>query len=547
MLTFALFIMLTAVALPSVYATPALLTRVTVLTLFSAATLAANAYSWEGLGSGLGLYSGLIDLNGLSISAQVFLLVIGGVALIQWAPSNYSSVANAPNLYESIVKPVKFNESPYNTPRISTYPVFALISTMGGCLLVGSGDMVTLYLALELQSFAVYVLAALYRDSESATHSGLLYFLLGGLSSCLILFGFAVIYNQTGITNIESLVTLLNVTTSETITINWAIALGLIGIMTGILFKVTAAPFHNWGPDVYDGVPTVVTTWIAVIPKISVLTLLYTLSSGFMNVLPILVNSITYDVWTLVLIMSSTLSLIVGAIVGLAQRRIKRLFAYSTVSHIGFMLLAISINSPEATSAFIFYLVQYTLTAILSFSLLGAISYSTPRYGEMSHDVSLINQLSGLRSTNLPMAISLIIILFSLAGVPPLLGFFGKLEVLYSAMSSGYYFISLIAVLSSVISASYYLNVIRVSWFDSNESNNIIKTNFFAYPYKESVTEPGVSLYGYDYTHQSLGITAVQSYIIALLTLILGLYMVSPNLLLDSARLLALSLFNVLL
>ena len=498
MLTLALFILLTAVALPSVYATPALLTRVTVLTFLSAAALAANAYSWEGVGSGLGLYSGLIDLTGLSLAAQVFLLFVGAIALVQWAPHAHLS--------------------PMATPRISTYPLFALLSSMGGCFLVASGDMVTLYLALELQSFAVYVLAALYRDSESATHSGLLYFLLGGLSSCLILLGFAVVYNQTGITNLESLVTLLNVSESSSMSINWALALGFTAIMTGLLFKVTAAPFHNWGPDVYDGVPTIVTTWIAVLPKISLLTLLYTLSSGLISAMLVNIDTATYDVWALLLLMSSTLSLVVGAVVGLAQRRIKRLLAYSTISHVGFMLLAISVNSPEATSAFVFYLVQYTLTAILSFSLLGAISHSsslTPLPGDslnITHDVSLISQLAGLRVRNIALAFSLLVLLFSLAGVPPLLGFFGKLEVLYSA-----------------ISASYYLNVIRVSWFETSGSAN---TETLPFDYFSSSDKPS-------------DITAVQSYTISLLTAILVFYMASPSLLLDSARLLALSLFSV--
>lgn len=529
MLTIALFILLTAVALPSVFATPALLTRVTVLTFLSAAALAANAYSWQEIGSGLGLYSGLIDLTGLSLAAQVFLLSVGAIALVQWAPHAHPAAPKG--------------RQPMATPRIATYPLFALLSSMGGCLLVASGDMVTLYLALELQSFAVYVLSALYRDSESATHSGLLYFLLGGLSSCLILLGFAVIYNQTGITNLESLVTLLSVSGPNSMNINWALTLGFTAIMTGLLFKVTAAPFHNWGPDVYDGVPTIVTTWIAVLPKISLLTLLYTLSSGLISAMIIVIDTASYDLWALLLLMSSTLSLVIGAVVGLAQRRIKRLLAYSTVSHVGFMLLAISVNSPEATSAFVFYLVQYTLTATLSFSLLGAISHSTsltPGINE-TQDISLISQLAGLRVRNLALAFSLLVLLFSLAGVPPLLGFFGKLEVLYSAISGGYYFVSLVAILSSVISASYYLNVIRVAWFDASEPANLQTENFAKqsnyYSYKDWAVNQN--------SEEPVVITAVQSYTISLITGILIFYMASPSLLLDSARLLALSLFSV--
>ena len=205
------------------------------------------------------------------------------------------------------------------------------------------------------------------------------------------------------------------------------------------------------------------------------------------------------------------------------------------------MLLAMSVNSPEATSAFVFYLVQYTLTAILSFSLLGAISHSSSRGGDVTHDVTLISQLAGLRVRNLPLAFSLLVLLFSLAGVPPLLGFFGKLEVLYSAISGGYYFVSLVAILSSVISASYYLNVIRVAWFDPSApvSPQTFPHDHFAnsrWDYYWAVMRN---------SEKPVDITAVQSYTISLLTAILVFYMASPSLLLDSARLLALSLFSV--
>ena len=536
MLTFGLFIVLTAVALPSVSATPAHLTRVTVLIFLSSAALSANAYNWEGLGSGLGLSSGLIDLTGQSLFGQMPSLIVGSLALVQWAPF----ITSYPGAF----------------PLITTYPLFALLSAIGGCLLLASGDLVTFYLALELQSFAVYVLAALYRDNESATHSGLMYFLLGGLSSCLILLGFAVIYNQTGITNIESLVMFISVMNTDNLVINYSLALGFTSVISGLMFKVTAAPFHNWGPDVYDGVPTIVTTWIAVVPKISLLMLFFTLSNGFINTLVIINDTTSYDVWSILLQISSILSLIIGSIVGLAQQRIKRLLAYSTISHVGFMLLAISINTPEASSGFIFYLIQYTLTAILSFSLISAINYDITILSRQPKDISLISELKGLQERNMPIAISLLVVLFSLAGVPPLIGFYGKLEVLSSAISGHYYFISIIAVLSSIISAAYYLNVIRVSWFNNSSKNlpfipfsngSLIEYfyhNIFISKLSNTYTTTElISIRNNDIVGSR--ITNVQSYVISLLTLILGLYIISPTLLINTTHLLVLSIYSI--
>ncbi|WP_460854195.1 proton-conducting transporter transmembrane domain-containing protein, partial [Nocardioides montaniterrae] len=190
-------------------------------------------------------------------------------------------------------------------PTITTYPIIILFTTCGASFLVSSADLVSVYLSIELQSFAVYILATLYRDSDSATAAGLKYFLLGGLSSALILLGSALIYGYTGLTNLENIYTLLSV--SETNEMNLC-AIGLFIFVIGFLFKISAAPFHNWAPDVYDGVPTIVTTWLTIMPKLSILILLLEVQAGVGQ---------SFTVWTNLLLVSSLLSLVIGTVVGL--------------------------------------------------------------------------------------------------------------------------------------------------------------------------------------------------------------------------------------
>ena len=503
MIVIGLFILLTAVALPSIHATSALLTRTTSLILISAAFLVANVYSWTGLGTGLSLYGGLINVTGVAITSQVMLLVVGALALTPWAPQGTQGMTSL--------------------PRVGTYPLFALITTIGGCMLVSSGDVITFYLSLELQSFSVYVLAALYRDSESATHAGLLYFLLGGLSSSLILLGFALVYSQTGITSIDGLMILLGV---ESDTISWGTLLGFMSVLTGLLFKITAAPFHHWGPDVYDGVPTIVTTWLAVLPKISLIMFLLTLSNGLNGALQVFTGTgSSYDVWTTLLQVSCVLSLVIGTVVGLAQSRIKRLLAYSTVSHMGFMLAAMSLSTSEGTAATILYLVQYTLTALLSFSAVLALGYNRQVKRE-SLDLIDISELVGSFKKNPAVSTCLATSLFSMAGVPPLLGFYGKQAVLSASLNGGLVFISIVAVVTSVISASYYLYLVRVSHFDTEEKN---------------ITE---------FTHTvnqntSGQVTSLHSYGLSVMTLMTIGFMACPDLLLDTCRLMAITLTTV--
>jgi len=269
----------------------------------------------------------------------------------------------------------------------------------------------------------------------------------------------------------------------------------LLILSVGFLFKVSAAPFHFWSPDVYDAIPTIVTTFVAIVAKISIfiffLELVHSTSNSLFNF---------QFSWTYSLLVSSLLSLIIGTVVGLTQFRIKRLFAYSTISHVGFILLALSINSIESIQAFIFYLMQYSISNLNAFIILISIGFSlyffindSDEFKELADKnnspIQLISQMKGYFYINPVLSLSLAVTIFSFVGIPPLIGFFAKQMVLSAALDSGYVFLALFAILTSVISAVYYLNIIKQVFFDESEykvnpeltnmnlHGNIIKNN----------------------------------------------------------------------
>lgn len=521
MLVITLLSLLIAVPLSSSKISPVQLTRATSVTFFFAAALSFNAYYVATLGSGVSLYSGLFHVSTVSMAIECFIFVVGGLILLPWASS-----ANTTLTGESA------DALRASGPTIAEYPMIVVFTTIGASFLVSSTDLVSLYLAIELQSFAVYILAALYRNNESATAAGLKYFLLGALSSALILLGSSLIYGYTGLTNLDAISSLLSVSTpSDSVT--QGVVLGLVIMTVGFLFKIASAPFHNWAPDVYDGVPTIVTTWLAVMPKISIFVLLLTLNS-LTEGLGLSFGDITVNVWQALLLVCSLFSLIIGTVVGLAQFRIKRLLAYSTISHVGFMLLALAVSGQESIDAFLFYLIQYSLTSLNGFLILLAFGYlifaQKSSAGRAEHssagDVQFISQLAGQFRQNPVLALSMIICLFSMAGIPPLMGFFAKYAVLYTAIHNGYYFISLVGILASVVSAAYYLRVVRVLYFDSPATENVS-----AAPLAER-----------DETNSPL--TSTHSYVIAVLTAAIVLFVLQPSLILNSTQLMAMSIYG---
>lgn len=311
--------------------------------------------------------------------------------------------------------------------------------------------MITFYLSLELQSFSLYILSSIYSSKQ-----GLKYFLLGAFSSCIILLGLSLLYSYTGLTSFESLMVFNEVHS------NIYIQISLLIFITGILFKVGIVPFHQWAIDVYEGVPTIITTWLTTLTKISLLIFL--------------MEFIYYSSFgSRILIILSVLSIVVGSILGLSQSRIKRLLIYSMVSHVGFLILSLSIIQEKSLESFLFYLVQYSLTNLNIFLILIAMGYLVAPSDSEDSPIIYIKSLSGFNKINSLLSICFAISLLSLGGIPPLIGFFAKLNILYTILSQGYLFIAIIIVLSSVLSISYYLKVIQSIFFGKSPSsfNNI--------------------------------------------------------------------------
>ena len=443
------------------------------------------------------------------MAIECFIFVVGGLILLPWA--SRTSVVHHTNEFGQGYTPGLGAK-----PSIPEFALILVFTTIGASFLVSSTDLVSLYLAIELQSFAVYILATLYRENESATSAGLKYFLLGALSSALILLGSALVYAYTGLTNLDAISSLISVsTTSDNVT--QGVMLGLVVMTAGFLFKIAAAPFHNWAPDVYDGVPTIVTTWLSVMPKISIFVLLLTVSS-LTEGLGLTFGDITVNVWQALLLVCSLLSLIIGTVVGLSQVRIKRLLTYSTISHVGFMLLALAVSGQESIDAFLFYLIQYTLTNLNVFLILLAFGYLLvkPWAQKGTGDVEYIKELRNQFSQSPALALSLLICLFSMAGVPPMMGFFAKYAVLYSAIHKGYKFLSIVGILASVVSAGYYLRVVKVLYFEESSQP----------------TGDGVEL------------SSTHCYLIAVLTAAIVLFVLHPSLLLNSTQLMAMSIYG---
>jgi NADH-ubiquinone oxidoreductase chain 2 len=373
--------------------------------------------------------------------------------------------------------------------KIIEYPLILLFVVSGAIFLMSTNDLVSIFLSIELQSYGLYLLSTIYRNSELATTGGLIYFLLGGLSSCFILLGTSLLYANSGTTNMDGLYVITSISDSIGGASSWYqpyyINFSLLIFSIGFLFKVSAAPFHFWSPDVYDAIPTIVTTFVAIIAKISIFILLLEIVYFTSNYFSETSSSLN---WTFGLLMSSFLSLIIGTVVGLTQFRIKRLFAYSTISHVGFILLALSITSIESIQAFIFYLMQYSISNLNVFIILVTMGFSFYFYvtenkehkellDKNNSPIQLISQLRGYFYINPFLALSFAITIFSFVGVPPLVGFFAKQMVLSAALDSGYVFLSLVAILTSVIGGVYYLNVVKEIFFYKPEYklNSILK------------------------------------------------------------------------
>jgi NADH-ubiquinone oxidoreductase chain 2 len=536
-----------------------LYSRITIIILLLSSYLALDSLYVTNLDTGIGLYGGLFNATSITHTFQLFIFFVSA-AILQLTSFYPRKIF----FKKSSIKILSYNTINFKSKiinkmgeqfKIIEYPLIILFIITGAVFLVSTSDLVSIFLSIELQSYGLYLLSTLYRNSELATSGGLTYFLLGGLSSCFILLGTALLYANSGTTSLDGIYVIASISDIGSELSNteyWYkpdyINMSLLILSVGFLFKVSAAPFHFWSPDVYDAIPTVVTTFVAIVAKISIFVFLlelvhYTSNSLFTNNFS----------WTTSLLISSLLSIIIGTVVGLTQLRIKRLFAYSTISHVGFILLALTINSIESIQAFIFYLMQYSLSNLNAFMLLLAIGYSlycysneNKKYSSLldknNSPIQLISQMKGFFYINPILALSLAITILSFAGIPPLIGFFAKQMVLSAALDNGYVFLTLVAILTSVISAVYYLNVVKEIFFDKPEYK--VNPYISGLDMYATVTKKNILVKKLTFKYDNITLSSHLTITISILTLIILLFILMPQESLSMSNILALILFN---
>jgi NADH-ubiquinone oxidoreductase chain 2 len=511
--------------------TSLLYSRIGILIIFYGLLSTLTSYYITYLEKGIGLYGGLFNSTPITHTFQMFIFIVSGIIILMtsfYPRKKY--IGNMTSLL--VIIKTKFKEYTNIINKTSEqftiieYALIIIFIITGATLLIISGDLGSIYLCIELQSYSLYIISAMHRNSESSTGSALTYFLLGGLSSCFILLGIALVYANSGLTNLDSIYSIISDSEIYISLSAWYlhtyIFYSFLLISVGFLFKIAAAPFHWWSPDVYDGVPTIVTTIISILGKLSILILFLELSHY--------TSTLIYSVlqlysWTFSLSISCFFSLIIGTFLGLTQFRIKRLLAYSTISHIGFILLALIVHNIESYQAFLFYIMQYTLTSLNAFLIIIAMGFSLYMYftniseynnltEKNNSPIQLINQMKGFFTINPLLALSLVITMFSFVGLPPLIGFFGKQMVLTSALDANYTVLVIIAILTSVIGAVYYLNVIKTIYFENTE-------------YQKS------------YIYIEVSISNYLSICISLLNLIILSFILTPNELLNLCGILA--------
>jgi NADH-quinone oxidoreductase subunit N len=327
------------------------------------------------------------------------------------------------------------------------YPILILSSVLGMMVMISSNDLMVFYMGLELQSLALYVLATFNRDQLKSSEAGLKYFVLSALSSGLLLYGCSLVYGFSGSTNFDIIATQLN--SNE-----YVLTFGIVFILVGLAFKISAVPFHMWAPDVYEGSPTSVTLFFTMVPKIAALTVFIRfLYVPFLNLI---------DQWQMIIIFLSIASMLFGAIAAIGQTNIKRLIAYSSIGHIGYTLAGLATGSNEGIQSSIIYIFIYVIMNLALFSCLLMLKRNDQYYED-------IDDLSGLSKNHPLLSLSMLVILFSLAGIPPLAGFFAKFYIFTAVLEQSMYFLAIVGLLSTVIAAFYYLRIIKIIYFDKEK------------------------------------------------------------------------------
>ncbi len=327
------------------------------------------------------------------------------------------------------------------------YPILILSSVLGMMIMISSNDLIVFYMGLELQSLALYVLATFNRDQIKSSEAGLKYFVLSALSSGLLLYGCSLIYGFTGSTNFDLIASQLS---SD----QYALTFGIVFILVGLAFKISAVPFHMWAPDVYEGSPTTVTLFFTLVPKIAALTVFIRfLYVPFLNLI---------DQWQMIIVFLSLASMVFGAVAAIGQKNLKRLIAYSSIGHVGYALAGLASGSNDGIQNSVIYIIIYILMNLGLFSCLLMMKRNNTYFEE-------IDDLSGLSKNHPLLSLSLLVILFSLAGIPPLAGFFAKFYIFKSVIEQSMYFLAIVGLLSTVIAAFYYLRIIKIMYFDEEK------------------------------------------------------------------------------
>ena len=372
----------------------------------------------------ISLFSGSYTVDNLS-SFMKILTILGG-AMVLLISRNYLRLFNI---------------------FLIEYPILILCSILGMMVMISSNDLIIFYVGLELQSLALYVLASFKRDQLKSSESGLKYFVLSALSSGLLLYGCSLIYGFSGSTNFNIISETMN-------SMNYGLTFGIVFILVGLAFKISAVPFHMWAPDVYEGSPTSVTLFFAIIPKIAALTV-------FIRFLYVPFADMV-DQWQTIIVFLSIASMIFGAVAAIGQNNLKRLIAYSSIGHIGYMLAGLVVGTNEGIQSSIVYITIYVVMNLGLFSCLLMMKRNNQYF-------ETIEDLSGLSKNHPILSLSLLVILFSLAGIPPLAGFFAKFYVFKTVIEQSMYFLAIVGLLSTVIAAFYYLRIIKVIYFDEEK------------------------------------------------------------------------------
>ncbi len=327
------------------------------------------------------------------------------------------------------------------------YSILILFATVGMMMMISANDLIALYLGLELQSLSLYVLAAFKRNTTRSSEAGLKYFVLGALSSGVLLYGCSMVYGFAGTTSFDGLANVLGGPEAASV----GLIIGIVFMIAGLAFKVSAVPFHMWTPDVYEGAPTPVTAFFAIAPKIAAISL-------FVRVMIDPFGDLLSE-WRQIIIFISILSMLLGSLAAIAQTNIKRLMAYSSIGHMGYALIGLATGGQNGVQAIILYMTIYLAMNAGTFACILCMC----RKGEMVEDIS---DLAGLSKTNPMLAAALLVFMFSMAGVPPLAGFFGKLYIFLAAIEAQLYTLAIIGVVASVIGAFYYLRIVKIMYFD---------------------------------------------------------------------------------